>query len=125
MRLSTSRTPSSTGSAPPERPEPAPRATQATFSRAHALHDRDDLLGAVGQHGGRGRRVVLEQPVGLVGAQLVLGRVDPVVADDPAQFGDQLGDVSRRLARCRLDLRGALGRCLYTTIHDNTAVDWR
>ena len=36
IRDSTSSTPSSTGSAPPLSPEPAPRATQETSSRAHA-----------------------------------------------------------------------------------------
>ena len=36
MRDSTSSTPSSTGRAPPDSPEPAPRATHATSSRAQA-----------------------------------------------------------------------------------------
>jgi hypothetical protein len=36
IRLSTISTPSLTGSAPPERPEPAPRATHGTSWRAHA-----------------------------------------------------------------------------------------
>ncbi len=36
MRLSTISTPSLTGSAPPLSPEPAPRATHGTLSRAHA-----------------------------------------------------------------------------------------
>jgi hypothetical protein len=31
------RTPSATGSAPPERPDPAPRATHGTSAAAHAL----------------------------------------------------------------------------------------
>jgi hypothetical protein len=36
MRETTMSTPSETGSAPPESPEPEPRATHGTFSRAHA-----------------------------------------------------------------------------------------
>ena len=40
IRESTIRTPSSTGSAPPERPEPAPRATHGTPTRAHAATTR-------------------------------------------------------------------------------------
>ena len=36
MRESTIRIPSAIGSAPPERPEPAPRATNGTSAAAHA-----------------------------------------------------------------------------------------
>jgi hypothetical protein len=36
IRERTISTPSSTGSAPPDRPEPAPRATNGTPARAHA-----------------------------------------------------------------------------------------
>jgi aconitate hydratase len=92
------------------------------LARARA-HDRLDLLGRRGQDGGGRRRVVLEQAVGLVGPQLVLLRVDPFVAGDRPQLLDQAGDVLRRLARRLLDPRRALGGRLYTTIHDNTAVD--
>ena len=69
--------------------------------------------------------MVLEQAVGLVGAQLMLGRVDPLVADDPLELLDQPGDVARGFARRFFDLGGTLGSRLYTTIHDNTAVDCR
>ncbi len=39
-RETTISTPSETGSAPPESPEPEPRATQGTPARAHALTHR-------------------------------------------------------------------------------------
>ena len=125
MRDSTSSTPSSTGSAPPLQPGAGAARDPGDLLARARLDDRLDLLGAVGQHRGGGRRVVLQQPVGLVGAQLMLGRVDPLVADDPLELLDQRGDVARALARRFFDLRGTLGRRLYTTIHDNTAVDWR
>ena len=40
IRESTISTPSSIGSAPPDSPEPAPRATHGTSARAQAAHDR-------------------------------------------------------------------------------------
>jgi hypothetical protein len=40
MRESTMRTPSSIGSAPPDRPDPEPRATHGTSARAHACTTR-------------------------------------------------------------------------------------
>jgi hypothetical protein len=57
-------------------------------------HDARDLLRRAGEDGGGRDRVVLQQPVGLVGAQLVLVRVDPVVADDPAQLSDERAQVA-------------------------------
>jgi hypothetical protein len=69
---------------------------------------RDDLahlLGRAGQHGRSGRGVVLQQAVRLVGPELVLLRVDPVVPDDPAQLADELAQV----ALGRLRLRGVRG----------------
>ena len=68
------------GSAPPESPEPEPRATHGTLLARARAHDRLDLLGAPRQHGGRRERVVLQQPVGLVGPQLVLLGEHPVGA---------------------------------------------
>ena len=61
--------------------------------------------------------VVLQQPVGLVGPQLVLGRVDPVVAADRAQLADQRRDVAGCGGRLRRD-GGALWGGVYETIHD-------
>ena len=55
-------TPSSTGSAPPLSPEPAPRATNGTPSSCSA-HDRDDLVARARQHDGdRGLRWYWSRP---------------------------------------------------------------
>ena len=105
MRETTISTPSSIGSAPPDRPEPAPRATHGTSACAQAATTCRTSSAVLGQHGRRGRRVVLEQAVRLVGPELVLLRVDPVVPDDPAQLGDELAQV----ALGRLRLRGVRG----------------
>jgi hypothetical protein len=67
----------------------APRHPGGTGLRAGA-HARLDLSGAPREHDGSRRRRVLQQPVGLVGAQLVLGRVAPLVPHDLAQPPDQL-----------------------------------
>ncbi len=54
----------------------------------------------------------------------MLGRVDPLVADDPAQLGHEPRDIAGRSARgLVLRDRGTFGSCAYGTIHDNTAVD--
>ncbi len=105
IRETTISTPSSIGSAPPERPEPAPRATHGTSARAQAATTCRTSSARARQHCRRRRRVVLQQAVGLVGAELVLLRVDPVVPDDPAQLGDELAQV----ALGRLRLRGVRG----------------
>ncbi len=89
--------------------------------------DLPHLLGGAGQHG-RGRRdVVLQQAVRLVGAQLVLVRVDPLVAEDPAQLRDQLAQVA--LGRLRLRRvggdGGTFGGCAQTTIHERIVGDVR
>ena len=54
-------------------------------------HDVADLGGARRQHDRAGRRLVLQQPVGLVRAQLVGVGVDVLVAADLAQARDERG----------------------------------
>ncbi len=102
MRDITISTPSSTGSAPPDSPEPEPRATQGTSWRAHAATTARTSSAAFGSTAAAGRGVVLQQPVRLVGAQLVLGRVDPAFAADRLQLADQRRDVARGRPRRRL-----------------------
>ena len=106
IRESTISTPSLTGSAPPLSPEPAPRATQGTYARRARRTIAWTCSVVIGSTAAAGVGVVLQQPVGLVGAQLVLSRVDPLVADDPRRSSGP-------------------GRTFQTTIHDNTAVDCR
>ena len=71
-RVSAISTPSSTGSAPPDRPEPEPRATKGTPAAWQARTTSRTSLGGARQHDRARERGVLEQPVGLVGAQLVV-----------------------------------------------------
>ena len=66
MRVSTTSTPSATGSAPPDSPEPAPRATHGISSRAHSCTIAWTSSAVPGEQRARGRAPVLEQPVGLV-----------------------------------------------------------
>ena len=50
MRVSEISTPSATGSAPPDSPEPAPRATQGTPRAVAGAHHGRHLLGRARQH---------------------------------------------------------------------------
>ena len=106
IRETTISTPSATGSAPPDSPEPAPRATHGTPASAHARTAWTSSA-VPGSTAAAGMTCpVLEQAVGLVGPQLVLGRVDPVLADDAAQLADEVREV-------------------YGIIHPSTEVDCR
>ena len=67
--------PSATGSAPPERPVPAPRATNGNAVRVADPDDRLNLCGARGEHDECGNDAPARQPVALVGPQL-LGLAD-------------------------------------------------
>jgi hypothetical protein len=80
--------------------------------RARAHHVAD-LLGGAREHRRGGDRVVLQQAVGLVGPQLVLLRVHPLVADDPAQLAHELAQVALRRVGLRRAGRdgGAFGGC--------------
>ena len=64
--------PSATGSAPPERPVPAPRATNGIAVRGAGAHDRLHLLGRLGQADEPGDHPPPRQPVALVRAQLLV-----------------------------------------------------
>ena len=96
------RMPSSTGSAPPDRPEPAPRATHGTPACAQARTHAWTSAAEPGSTAARGRGGVLQQPVGLVGAQLVLLLVAPALAHDRAQAADELRELGRRGGGLRL-----------------------
>jgi hypothetical protein len=80
-------TPPSTGSDPPDRPVPDPRATHGTPARWQARH----LLGGVGEDGGGGDDGVLQQPVGLVRAERGVFGDDPLGAADPDELGEGYG----------------------------------
>src|SRR4029450_10280483 len=62
-------------------------------ARAHAL---SDLLGRAGEHDRAWRNPILEEPVGLVGPELVRMRDDMLVACDLTQSLDQQVDVHPR-----------------------------
>ena len=100
------RMPSSTGSAPPDSPEPAPRAPRAPPPRGTRAPRRPPRR-PCREHDRRWGHGVLEQPVGLVRGELPLVCDDVLGADDAPQPLDQ----------------GAVGRL--TTIQSSTAVDCR
>ena len=80
-----------------------PRHPQFVADADHVTH----LAGAGGQHRHRGHHVVAQQPVGLVGAQVVRMGQDVLVPADAPQPGDELCDgvgVDRPL--------GPGGRCI-------------
>ena len=91
IRLSEIRIPSATGVAPPDSPEPAPRATHGTPARWQARTTACTSSVEPGSTAADGRHRVLEQAVGLVGAQLVLVGYDVLGADRGAQLRDQRG----------------------------------
>ena len=71
--------PSATGSAPPERPVPAPRATNGIALLVAEPDDRLHLLDAAGQRDERGHHAATRQAVALVRPQLL-------------RLADRLGD---------------------------------
>ena len=87
IRASTIRTPSAIGSAPPESPVPAPRATQGTPASKHGGHNVPDLVRGAGQNGGERRLAVVRQPVGAVGGERVRVREHVLGSADPLQCG--------------------------------------
>ena len=111
MRESAISTPSSTGSAPPERPGAGAARDEGHTGAVAGPHDRLHLARSSRQHDGARRDRVLEQPVRLVRAQLVLVRDDVLGADRGAQLFDE-----RR--------QDGAGRH-FTTIQSSTAVDCR
>ena len=102
-RESTTSTPSSSGSAPPDRPLPEPRATHGTPAVVAGAHDGGHLLAGAGQHGRARHGRVLQQPVGLVGSKRVVLGDDVLVAADAPQLLDQLPTTihERTLVLCR------------------------
>ena len=128
-------TPSSTGSAPPDRPEPAPRATHGTPApRGRRARRPRPPRRCPGSTAARGRDRVLQQPVGLVGAQLVLVLCDDVlVADDARAARSTSGpSVTRRPSRqhrCRLQVDehahdAAAARCSIRRTLRNRSPSW-
>ena len=104
IRVSETRIPSSTGSAPPERPDPLPRATHGTSCSWHARTTSATSCVDAGQDDRPGAHVVLQQPVGLVGPELVRVVDDVRVADDLPQPPDEGVPCGARAGR-----RGRLG----------------
>ena len=98
-------------------PRRAPRT--ARRRRAHARTTAWTSSALAGSTAAAGHAAVLEQPVGLVGPQLVLLRVDPLVADGVAQLGDERRQVTL-LLQFRCD-----AHFFPTTIQSSTAVDCR
>jgi hypothetical protein len=72
MRETTISTPSSTGSAPPEQPEPGAARDPRARPPVAGAHDGLHLLRRIGQHRGRRRHGLLEQARPTRRAQLVL-----------------------------------------------------
>ena len=91
MRASETTTPPANGVAPPERPVPAPRATNGTplaVARAeHGLH----LLGRAGEDDELGDGAVAGQPVALVRPELLGLRDDVLRAERTLSSGDEVG----------------------------------
>ena len=107
IRVSETRIPSSTGSAPPESPEPAAARDPRHLVLVARADDVGDLLRGGGQDDRLRADVVLQQPVGLVGPELVRVVDDVLVADDPPQPADE-GVPRRRRAGRRGRLRAEL-----------------
>ena len=95
MRVSAITTPPATGSAPPESPVPAPRATKGTPWSVAERHDRLHLGGGRRQHDALGDGAVAGERVALVGAQ-PLG-----LADQPRQPGAARARARRGMRRER------------------------
>ena len=102
-RESTTSTPSSSGSAPPDRPLPEPRATHGTPASWQARTTAATSSPVPGSTAARGHGRVLQQPVGLVGAKRVVLGDDVLVAADAPQLLDQLPTTihERTLVLCR------------------------
>ena len=107
-RVSATRIPSSTGSAPPDRPDPAAARDPRHLVLVARADDVGDLLRRRGQDDRAGAHVVLQQPVGLVGLELVRVVDDVRVADDlpqPPDEGMPCGARAGRWGRLRAELR--------------------
>ena len=78
IRASEITIPSATGSAPPESPDPAPRATNGIPSAAHTRTTAGDLAGALRKRDRDGHDAAARETVALVGPQL-LGPGDQLV----------------------------------------------
>ncbi len=81
--------PPATGSAPPDRPVPWPRATNGTPARAHSRTIACTSRRGRGQHDGGRRLAQVGQRVAFVGQQLERVLEDVRVADDSPQFGQK------------------------------------
>ena len=85
--------PSATGSAPPDRPVPAPRATNAIRSRAQTRTTAATSSVLDRKHNQRGNDPKAGEPVALISAKLSRLRDQAAFADQPADLpADLLGD---------------------------------
>ena len=81
--------PSATGSAPPESPDPAPRATNGTPSAAQTRTTACDLVRALRAARPRRHDAATGQPVALIGPQLLGTGDELVLAQQRAQLLDR------------------------------------
>ena len=100
--------PSATGSAPPERPVPAPRATNGTPLAGADPDDRLHLGGRAGEDDELRHGAPARQPVAVVDAQLLRLRDHVVGADDGPSSAATAGE-SGILASL---LRAAISDCI-------------
>ena len=83
-----SKTPSASGSAPPESEVPAPRGTTLMPSVSQSLRNARDLGGGLGQHAGERRLAVGAQAVALVGLEGIRIGDHALARNDGAKRGD-------------------------------------
>ena len=89
MRASETTTPPATGVAPPDRPVPAPRATNGHALAMARAQDDLNVLGRTGKDDELGDRPVPGQPVALVDAELLGLRDDVLCPERCLQLGDE------------------------------------
>ncbi len=118
IRASPMTMPSATGSAPPDRPVPAPRATNAMpFAGANPNHCRN-LFRADRKHNQRGNDPKTGEPVALISAKLSRLRDQAAFADQPADLpADLLGDPPYGPLTDQLEV----GRCHRHRLHSTSS----
>ena len=99
-RVSAISTPSSTGKRPAREAGARAAGDERRAAAVAGAHDLPHLLGRAREHDRGGHDRVLQQPVRLVGAELMLVGEDVLVAGDPAQLGHDVHPVHPVTLRC-------------------------